>query len=352
MKIAIVTNKDHSPLGWGTTPQSVTVVADVLRESDTKVYVLDVPDRKALEEQHETINDMDLVWPNAYHYQEDEKVVSLPRSLESIGARLIGPGSESLETMLLKERCQEKLRDGGASTPKFVSVNGESPDEIERMINNVNLQYPVIVKSAEGSISRGILPDSVKETKDEIPQYIERLRSKLGAGNILVEEYVDGPEFTVAILGNGDTQKIYAVYTVISDPRVTSRKYKFMDGETRPGGIIRGDITLEPVTKQEEVEKLKGVAEKVYSSLGLSDWTRFDGRFDKYGVPKVFDVNGMPGLSFDRSITPQQFSVLYPGKNKEEVFQGIVYSIVHSAATRHGIHPPPKLTKNALYLHY
>ena len=350
MNLTIITNPEHEYLGWGTTPERVAQVAKLLEEADIDVTVSSISTYKDLVENSEAISNADLVWPNVYHYSKNGEMAPLPRDLELMGARLVGPSPQSLETVLLKDQCQSKLKESRVPTPRFVSINGETPEEISRLLIQSNLTYPIIVKSAEGSISSGILPDSVKEHPSEVPEYVEKLRAVATPKRILLEEYIGGPEFTVAVIGNGKQQRIYAVHTKIIDPHIASRQYAFLDGEMRPGCLKKGTVKLEPITDPELLQSLGNIAKSTCQALGIYDWTRFDGRIDNDGTPRVFDVNGMPGLSLDVSVTPHQFSAIYPTIPKEEVFRGLVYSIVHSAATRHNITPTAELTDNALYL--
>jgi D-alanine-D-alanine ligase-like ATP-grasp enzyme len=350
MNLKIVTNPEHSYLGWGTKTESVKYVAEVLRQANIDVSIINVSNSTELQREAEVLASADLVWPNVYHYEKDGVIDSLPRALEEIGAKLVGPTSTSLETVLLKDQCQAELLRSGVPVPRFVSINGESTSEISTLLGKANLTYPIIVKSAEGSISSGIFPDSVKEMPTEVPEYVEQLRAAVNPRRILLEEYMDGPEFTVAVIGNGEEQRTYAVNTQIVDPITAARKYSFMDGEMRPGCLKKGLVKLEPITDEVLLEKLADVAQQTCQSLGIYDWTRFDGRLDSEGTPRVFDVNGMPGLSMDVSVTTHQFSSLYPEQTKEDSMRGLVYSIVHSAAMRHEIEPTKDLEKGALYL--
>jgi D-alanine-D-alanine ligase-like ATP-grasp enzyme len=350
MKLAIVTSPEHSYLGWGTKTESVKEVANVLRQADIEVSIINVSNNVDLQRETDTIASADLVWPNVYHYDNNGIIDSLPKALEGIGARLVGPTSKSLETVLLKDQCQAELLRSGVPVPRFVSINGESISDISKLLSKANLTYPIIVKSAEGSISSGILPDSVKEIPSEVPRYVEQLRDAVNPRRILLEEYIDGPEFTVAVIGNGEKQRTYAVNTQIVDPITAARKYVFMDGNMRPGCLKKGLVRLEPITDEVLLEKLADVAQQTCQALEIYDWTRFDGRLDSEGTPRIFDVNGMPGLSMDVSVTTHQFSSLYPNQTKEESMKGLVYSIAHSAAMRHGIEPTKELEKGALYL--
>jgi len=94
------------------------------------------------------------------------------------------------------ERCQAKdqmraaYRAGGAPIPEYVSA--ASFEEAERFVEERGL--PVIVKPAKGWGQRGV---SKVERKDELAGAYARARQASSSGIVLVEEFIDGAEFSV-----------------------------------------------------------------------------------------------------------------------------------------------------------
>jgi D-alanine-D-alanine ligase-like ATP-grasp enzyme len=349
MKIALISNQEFSPLGWATNKERLDYVAGVLGAGGVEVEVCDVPNTNSIKELMATLRDANLVWSNAYHTRSSDSgnTVSLVRSLEEAGLPIIGPGSVSLDNMLLKERCQGVLSKQGVAIPRYVTADKKSVDSILGRMDEAGLVFPVIIKPTAVSCSKGILPDAVKSYPAEVTPHAKKLLSQY-KGEVIIEEYLPGMEFTVAALGNGKTRRLYMVE--IKVPGSVEGGTTILDSELKPDCFNRGTVTLEPISDPEIRRRIEGISYVVCEALGAYDFTRFDGRMDSYGQPNIFDVNGMPGLSMEESFSTYQFFELFRERLREEVFKGLIYSIVHSAAERHGVSVPNEIRDNALYL--
>ncbi len=345
MKLAIVTNAKYSPIGWASTPARVENIVRILKNGGLDVSVLDIPNLQTLYSLNGAIEDADLVWPNAYHFDsERDEPISLPGKLEKRGAKLIGPGEISLELMLDKRFCQKKLGDYGVPIPKYViindcqNINGKSEDEIA-LIRKVNLSYPLFCKPAVGfASSQGILIDAVQYNEPGIVEKINELRRRYSCP-IIVEECIEGPEFTVAVIGNGSNRKIYATTIEVKDGR------KILDETIKVPGLRDDLVSMMPITDEVRYQSLTDLANKVCEALDIRDFTRFDGKFDRNGVPRVFDVNGMPGLSTETSYSVHLFYSIFQENSKPEVFKRLIHSIVSSGASRLNVNLPPGLNE-------
>jgi D-alanine-D-alanine ligase len=116
-----------------------------------------------------------------------------------------------------------------------------------------------------------------------------------------VEEYLDGREFTVSILGNGKVQILPIIEVDFSHlPDEIHRfdsfeaKWTYDDPEKQMDAIKFPD-DLKPRTKM-NIEK---VARKTFTTLGIVDMCRIDMRMDGNEVPHVIDVNALPGMMPD-----------------------------------------------------
>lgn len=343
MKIAIVTNDRFSDLGWGTEKKHVEDVAETMRASGATVTIHDVPNAQALYTQLEDLTQADLVWPNTYHfYNKNEKPVSLAKALEKQGIKILGPSANTLETTLSKERCQKTLSEQEVPTPRYLIVTRQDQDELSRSLKKGNLSLPVIVKPTSTSGSRGIDLDSVQDTLNGAIKTTQKIIQEYNCA--IIEEFLPGLEFTVGVIGNGRYRRTYTVSCN------TTNGHNVLDYETRHKGFVRGTVEAKPIDDKEIAHKITSLATKVCNALEINDFTRFDGRLDQDGNPKVFDVNGMPGLARGRSYSTNLFYVLFPEIPRDEIFNGLINSIIHAAATRHEIEVPDSITNNTLYL--
>jgi D-alanine-D-alanine ligase len=108
----------------------------------------------------------------------------------------------------------------------------------------------------------------------------------------LVEEYVDGREIAVGLLGNDPIEILPIVELDFGDRplKIMTRADKFHKAEDEPEKIC--PASLEPVL----VERLKEIAVNVYRLCKCRDYARVDLRLDKDGNPFVLEINSMTTL--------------------------------------------------------
>lgn len=224
------------------------------------------------------------------HGQNRESLV--PAICEYLGLRYTGSDPLSLALALHKGRAKEVLAYRGVPTPPFVCV--EDASDIAR----VTLPFPVFVKPiAEGS-SIGVFTENVCETPAQLAERIQWLLARY-AEPVLVETYLPGPEFTVAILGN--RSEAYCLPIVGFDfstlpagaPPVYGYEAKWVwDTPERPLAIFQCPAPVAPALYR-AVER---TALDAYHALGCRDWCRVDIRVDRFGVPNVLELNPLPGI--------------------------------------------------------
>ncbi len=233
----------------------------------------------------------DLVFNMAegLHGQTRESLV--PAVCELFNVPYTGSDPLTLALALHKGRAKELLAYRGVPTAPFACV--ERPADVERM----TLPYPVFVKPvAEGS-SKGIYANNLCEDsaqlRERVPVLLERY-----AEAVLVEAYLPGPEFTVAILGNDPAYCLPVVgldFTALpaGAPPVYGYEAKWIwDTPERPLAIFQCPASVTPGLYRE----IERTALDAYRALGCRDWCRVDVRVDRFGVPNVLELNPLPGI--------------------------------------------------------
>ncbi len=213
--------------------------------------------------------------------------------LELLNIPYTGSGPLTLATCINKARVKEILMHHGILTPNyqvFYSRNKKLDSE---------LNFPLIVKPVCMDNSIGITNDSVVHNEEE-------LRSKVGFilrtydQPALVEEYIEGREITVGVLGNGKTASVLPIAEAIfTDLPEGYNKILSYDAKWYKTTKISRDTPLEcpaNIPKYQEY-RIKRTALQVYSILGCRDYGRVDFRLSKEGVPYVLEMNPNPGLS-------------------------------------------------------
>ena len=194
--------------------------------------------------------------------------------------------------MLDKARTKEILSYHNIPTAKFLSV--ESIDELE----NFKLNFPVMVKPvAEGS-SKGIFNSSFIKSFDELKNYLIKSLTDYQQP-FLIEEFLPGKEFTVALLGNGnDTQVLPIVEINFEDfPDDLVKIYSFeakwiIDTRDNPLNIFSCPAKIDKPL----YNKISEIALRTFKVLRCKDWSRIDIRLDASGEPNIIEINPLPGI--------------------------------------------------------
>lgn len=173
----------------------------------------------------------------------------------------------------------------GIKTPRFMEVNSVS--ELERF----DLKFPVIVKPSEEGTSKGLSPDSkvtdMEALKKRTQYLIERYRQPA-----LVEEFIIGKEFTVAVIGNSPPEALPPVQVSINGKLELGEDF-YHHGRVEDTSIKYFCPAKVP---PELNEKLKKLALEAYIALGCRDLGRIDIRTDKNNEPYFLECNPLPNL--------------------------------------------------------
>ena len=234
----------------------------------------------------------DLVFNMAEGLNGQNREALVPAICEYLNVRYTGSDPLTLALSLHKARTKELLAYRGVPTAPFICI--ETPADLER----VALPFPVFVKPvAEGS-GKGVFTNNLCETTAQLSERVLFLLHRY-AEPVLVETYLPGPEFTVAILGNGPAA--YCLPLVGFDfstlpagaPPVYGYEAKWVwDRVEAPLAIFQCPAQV-PAGLSREIER---TALDAYHALGCRDWCRVDIRVDRFGVPNVLELNPLPGI--------------------------------------------------------
>jgi len=234
----------------------------------------------------------DLVFNMAEGFRGQSREALVPAICEYLSIPYTGSDPLTLALSLHKGRTKETLAFRGVPTAPFVCL--ETPDDVDRLA----LPFPVFVKPvAEGS-GKGVFSNNLCDGPAALR---ERVRFLVGRYTepVLVETYLPGPEFTVAILGNGP--EAYCLPVIGFDfstlprgaPPVYGYEAKWVwDRPEAPLAIFQCPARV-PAGLYREIER---TALEAYHALGCRDWCRVDVRVDRFGVPNILELNPLPGI--------------------------------------------------------
>jgi len=213
---------------------------------------------------------------------------------EHLGFRYTGSERRTLSNCLNKPRAKEILMAHGLPTAAFQVF---TPWTI-----NLQIPYPLFVKPASEDASIGITLASVVHDERALRRQVRYIWDKYRQP-ALVEEFIDGREFNVTILGN-DTPRVLPLSEInfrrIHDPfaRIVSFRAKWVS--TSPEYI--GTPPTCPARVSDSLKaRIEDVARRAYQAMGLRDYGRVDIRL-RNGVPYVLEVNPNADLSPDAGI--------------------------------------------------
>ena len=193
-------------------------------------------------------------------------------------------GSDSLSSAIGMDKIKTKLlwRSLNIPTPDFLQVN-EKTSYIE-ILDAISV--PFFIKPSNEGSSIGI--DKIKNEKQYQEAFLKT--SKIDT-NVIVEKFVDGEEFTVAIV-NGKT---FPVIKIKPSNEFYDYEAKYIKDDTQyicPSGI-----------EKNKEASISEEALKAFKVVGCSSWGRVDFMMDKAGRHYFIEVNTSPGMT-SHSLVP------------------------------------------------
>ncbi len=264
--------------------------------------------RRALEKEHEVIpirirrellpqltrESFDFVFNLCEGIEGDVQGEALiPALLDIIKIPYTGSDSLTLGLCIDKIKTKHLLIANNIPTPDY-QVFYNSSQKL-----NSGLTFPLIVKPAHEDASVGITVDSVVNNEPALFKRIEFI-IKNYRETALVEEYIDGRELNVSILGNGNSIEVLPISEIVFDfnenaPNIVSYEAKWlMESE-----MFQKTYGVCPANLPADIElNIKKIAIDAYKITGCRDYARVDFRMEK-NVPYVLEVNPNPGINID-----------------------------------------------------
>ena len=252
----------------------ISLVSDL---SDLKRLAAKQPDLVFLGVKRVSVNSIrpsgTKIWTSAYLDQQD--------------IAYTGSTAPAIALDFSKPAAKRVIKACGMSTADyFVARRGEYT-----AWSVLPLNYPLFVKPPNAGGGKGIGTDSVVRDFAAFEQKVEHIHRNFGT-SALVETYLPGREFSVALLEKLDSDELIAMpIELVTEPndhgdRILGQTIKDADTEH----II---AVPDGPTKQAIVD----LATKAFRALGARDYGRVDIRLDEQGIPYFLEANLIPGLA-------------------------------------------------------
>jgi D-alanine-D-alanine ligase len=245
----------------------------------------------------------------------------VPAVLEMLGIPYTGSDPLTLAVTLDKDCAKRVVASEGVPVPRGVMIHGEAmqiadcglqiadaghrpgprstPTDRSSVYNLQsaisNLQFPLIVKPAWEGSSKGVRGRSIVDSAADLAEVVAAYRHDYRQP-ILVEEFIDGDELTIGVIGN-DPPQIIGVMRVL--PQLAGPRFVYTLEVKRD---FRRLVSYECPAKlpAAHLRAVEDAALKAYRVLGCRDVSRVDFRL-RDGVPYFLEVNPLPGINPESS---------------------------------------------------
>ncbi len=243
------------------------------------------------------LNRPDLVFNVAEGMHGVAREAQIPSMLELLQIPYTGSDPLTLALCLDKSRAKEILAYHHIPTPRFCAISEKSQVSASRLRDG-GVRFPVVVKPLHEGSSKGIFNSSLVKDVTELRRQVSMLHS-IYEEPVIVEEYLCGREFTVAMIGNGDSVTVLPIVEINFDslPAGVNPIYSYEAKWIwdRPDAPL--DIFDCPARIPSPLQRAIGrVCRKAYAVLRCRDWCRLDVRLDASGIPHVLELNPLPGI--------------------------------------------------------
>ncbi|MFN3561097.1 MAG: ATP-grasp domain-containing protein [Chloroherpetonaceae bacterium] len=226
---------------------------------------------------------------------EPSREAQIPALLDMMRLRYTASDPATLCLTLDKARTKEILSYYQIPTPAFWVIH--TLREGTAFLQQRH-QFPLIVKPLYEGSSKGIFERSVvysvEELARQLREVIEHYRQPA-----LVEQFLSGREFTVALLGNGETLEVLPIIELLFDhlPKESRKIYSYeakwlWDNPENPIEIFKCPALI----SKELTDEIASLCKRAFLALRCRDWARIDVRLNEHGQPFIIEINPLPGI--------------------------------------------------------
>lgn len=203
-------------------------------------------------------------------------------------------------------------------TPPHILIRTASMDMAVRLVQDSCLKFPLVLKYRFGTMSYKI------RKVNHIREFIQAASEMdFQANDLLCEEYIQGHEISVPIIGTSPHAHVLAVLD-------------YFDSENKPlelyDSVWKGErdeeVKLVPLEKKHPYQKV--IAEqslRLYNYLGFRDYARMDFRLSYDGTPYLLEANSVPYFGYNSAFDPISYGY-------ERTFGSVLDEILQSAYNR------------------
>lgn len=234
--------------------------------------------------------DFDIVFNMAEGYKSRNREGLVASICESFGMPFTGTDSFGLSLSLHKFHTNAFADKLGICVPKCILFDKDIPElsDIMLLIQEKKLCFPLVVKPNHEGSSMGIVKISKAEQLD---QAVNQTQETYGE-EVVIEEYVDGSELSVCILGSGQDSYVFSIaqFTMNDDSNI--------DLFTHDIKRKMNHKIISPIISKEILHHIKKQSIMLHRGLRLRDVSRIDWRVNGH-IPMLLEATPLPDFDIN-----------------------------------------------------
>ncbi|MGA8164822.1 MAG: methyltransferase domain-containing protein [Waddliaceae bacterium] len=218
-----------------------------------------------------------------------------PALMEMLNIPYTGAGPDSLAICYNKAIVRAIAQDMDMHIPSEIWID---PSNHSAAIPSI---FPAMIKPAFGDSSIGITQNAVVHSAEDLVTYFDKLKAEMPDVPILIQEFLDGREFSVGVLGNGGSMEVLPILEV-DFSKLPSDLPKILGYESKwhPESPYWTHIRYQRAELDETAMRyLIDNSMNLFQRLKCRDYARFDFRMNLLGEIKLLEVNPNPGWCWD-----------------------------------------------------
>ena len=327
MYIEIITtpNETLKESGFG----SLKACNSVLSAIETMGYSVRLTEINSEEDLVDVINRQPALLVLAVKYipVENDDDIWLSEYFSQHGINFTGSSREVLKFDSNKVLAKTHLSNKGINTAKyFIASPGQYKTE-----NELPITFPLFLKPLDAANGNGIDDLSFVTNFRDFKNKVQSLYDSFNQP-ILVEEYLNGSEFTVAVIKTQNQKLVGSAVEVIPQEstnglRILGAKAKLDDSET-----------MMKIDDEDMKNKVSSLAVDSFNALGIRDFGRIDIKTNNNGECFFMEANLVPGMTFGSSYFPKSCNIEHDLSYSE-----VIELVLTGGLARASLTVPPKL---------
>lgn len=264
--------------------------------------------RPLIDQIQESKPDLIFNLSEAFNGKRDHEA-DLVSLLELLGIPYTGSGPTGLRLCKDKGLTKEILGYHRLHIPRFIVARRSYP---VRSLSR--FQFPAFIKPLKLEASEGISQLSFASNESEALERVRYVHERLGV-DAIVEEYIDGRELYVGILGNEKLtvfppRELFFREVPEGEPKIATFRAKWDNDYRKKWGIASGPAAHLPAAVS---EKLEEICKKIYRILKIRGYGRIDLRVKETGEIYFIEANPNPSIGKDEdfALSAAKFGLPY-----------------------------------------